>query len=679
MPNEQVATLQIETQSEDNTIIVVAHINEKILSLRDSVKANVLLQNNKEVFNKINRTTEIYEGKLTRHQISSTNKRTNRGGIVIDRDSKNTTQDIASLTFKNKKAIRQERRRFSPTKTSDVTGPGRTSTGVKNVLDINNPTEDDIKESKLISVSEEIELFQSQGVRTFLFKDFLKEKEGLAKISYSLVFKARTQFDDYLDHITNKLKKSILFLDGYYNYIALSDSYDYKANKFKDSFKIETLNSVGIKQKGKIIDTTHNTVKSSDFGSAAISFYNANILLHESDRFNFKYEKTIKALLPTNITSPDSIKSVIRSFKDLQTILNRTYYETKKSSTNVYKKSSVSARKNQANTYIVQAKEVFNIEASRLGYNVFSNKQKGVVVFSQEQYKNRQGAEAVYGGGASEFLTPSGIHMGQEMIETNTNHKYISFEKIDMFRMLKAQRAKVFKKREFPGPVAEFKIGSSVMSSFSLSVGPPVMSALELTREGPVDPLEDAAQYVGESSLFISTKGASIERQLKKPTVHLKKTNLEIISNIIPSTFLKDKESVKSVSDLSISNKNSRYSRAKTNKKFKLEKIPPQIQALTSMSTSTDQPDILRNRKTSGILQETRMNVFIIKALVGFEKGIDGFLDVNRPIIKPLTPSVLQEQVYVLAKAHHYEIPSIGILKDKVPATIYNNLVYIRK
>ena len=72
------------------------------------------------------------------------------------------------------------------------------------------------------------------------------------------------------------------------------------------------------------------------------------------------------------------------------------------------------------------------------------------------------------------------------------------------------------------------------------------------------------------------------------------------------------------------------------------------------------------------------MNVFVVKAVVGFEKDGDGLLNVTRPIIQDLTPSVLQTYTYILAKAHHYEMPTIGVVKDKIRGTIYNNFLYIR-
>jgi len=32
----------------------------------------------------------------------------------------------------------------------------------------------------------------------------------------------------------------------------------------------------------------------------------------------------------------------------------------------------------------------------------------------------------------------------------------------------------------------------------------------------------------------------------------------------------------------------------------------------------------------------------------------------------------------VLAKAYNYEVPELGIVKDKFMPTIYNNLLYVR-
>ena len=60
------------------------------------------------------------------------------------------------------------------------------------------------------------------------------------------------------------------------------------------------------------------------------------------------------------------------------------------------------------------------------------------------------------------------------------------------------------------------------------------------------------------------------------------------------------------------------------------------------------------------------------------EKDRDGFVDIRNPIYKQVDSSVLSSGQPILAKGFDYEIPELGIVKDKFAATIYNNLIYIR-
>ena len=56
---------------------------------------------------------------------------------------------------------------------------------------------------------------------------------------------------------------------------------------------------------------------------------------------------------------------------------------------------------------------------------------------------------------------------------------------------------------------------------------------------------------------------------------------------------------------------------------------------------------------------------------------MDGFFDLNMPIHEELS-KVIDESRPLLAKAYSYEVPELGIVKDKFVATIYNNLLYIK-
>ena len=88
--------------------------------------------------------------------------------------------------------------------------------------------------------------------------------------------------------------------------------------------------------------------------------------------------------------------------------------------------------------------------------------------------------------------------------------------------------------------------------------------------------------------------------------------------------------------------------------------------------------DPMKNNESREIIEETQKNLFLVRALVGFEKDSDGFADIRRPILKQIDMSDLSSGRPILAKAYNYEIPELGIVKDKFTATIYNNLIYIR-
>ena len=88
--------------------------------------------------------------------------------------------------------------------------------------------------------------------------------------------------------------------------------------------------------------------------------------------------------------------------------------------------------------------------------------------------------------------------------------------------------------------------------------------------------------------------------------------------------------------------------------------------------------DPIKNLGTAALIQETQSNVFVIRALTGFRKNNMGFYDVRMPIIRNMSSNEVPQDRPLLAKAHEYEMPELGIVKDKLSATIYNNLLYLR-
>ena len=88
--------------------------------------------------------------------------------------------------------------------------------------------------------------------------------------------------------------------------------------------------------------------------------------------------------------------------------------------------------------------------------------------------------------------------------------------------------------------------------------------------------------------------------------------------------------------------------------------------------------DPMKNSESREIIEETQKNLFLVRAFVGFEKDRDGFPDIRSPIYKQIDSSDLSSGRPMLAKAFDYEVPELGIVKDKFAATIYSNLAYIR-
>jgi hypothetical protein len=69
--------------------------------------------------------------------------------------------------------------------------------------------------------------------------------------------------------------------------------------------------------------------------------------------------------------------------------------------------------------------------------------------------------------------------------------------------------------------------------------------------------------------------------------------------------------------------------------------------------------------------------VFVIRAHTGFNLDSEGFPDLNNPILEDVSQATLGGKQFI-AKAYNYEVPELGIVKDKFMPTIYNNLAYIR-
>jgi len=84
--------------------------------------------------------------------------------------------------------------------------------------------------------------------------------------------------------------------------------------------------------------------------------------------------------------------------------------------------------------------------------------------------------------------------------------------------------------------------------------------------------------------------------------------------------------------------------------------------------------DPIKNFDSREIIEETQKNIFKIRALIGFEKNEDGLIDLSMPIFQDVSEQLMNSDKSYLLKGYDYEVPELGIVKDKMLATIYNNL-----
>jgi hypothetical protein len=253
----------------------------------------------------------------------------------------------------------------------------------------------------------------------------------------------------------------------------------------------------------------------------------------------------------------------------------------------------------------------------------------------------------------------------------------IDINEIREFRVAKSARAVQRRKTSYPSGLAKASLSSNVMSDFNVTIGKPVTPVLERGFDIEIDPLQDAKNYLGETSFFTTNNPEFIYKNFQRLIDIGDKRIFAIVSDIIPGRFLRQNGSIDSIKDLQLANKQSKIRGLVSKKRINFEEIPPQIKSMMSKRFQNN-PNIdpLKNRESRAIIDETQKNVFLVKAHIGFELDEDGFPDLNVPIIKDMSdPSVASKPL--LAKAYNYEVPELGIVKDKFMPTIYNNLVHI--
>tara|TARA_R110001606_G_C15394075_1_gene651935 strand:+ start:1638 stop:3731 length:2094 start_codon:yes stop_codon:yes gene_type:complete len=690
--------LKTETQTENKVVLSLCYINENLISLETSEIARIMFKLNRPLFDRINSSTKILGGAIFREEVVKAKDSVNRLGSKIFDSYEYSDKEISRLIFSDNILKAQQRNRtitgkefdFDPKMVKDESG--------KQIFDADSPTRDDIENSTLVSSVEELDIFMDSGVKTILISDDLSLNESLFEVGYRIELAVDTNFKDYVNYVIKELEKSAAFLLKYSGNIRSPLSYDAKRLEFKKDFSDRILNALDLVG---ISDLSSNTVKTSEFGQVATTIYNASLLLGEVDKSI--YGDSLRAMLPTSKTSPDNIIRFVNDFSILEANVKKIYLMSKDYKKKEKVRSRASSNKKSQNNITASSIERITIDRDSLGYSLFSDKQTGLNRYTIGDYMGRANlerskhypdlsAEDETGfltnkeksdfsslNNASAFLTPRVLIMGDERISTDRGMKNIPINKIREFRIAKSARAQQMGAFKVPSGVSKGVVSKEVMSTFNVEVSAPKVTLLKRAIVEVVDPLVDSKNYLGEDSFFTVTDPIYIAKNFKRIAESENKRVLSIVSDVIPRRFLRKKGAIDSIKDLQLTNPHSKIRALVSQSKIDLRNIPPHVKFMMSKKFNPNsKSDPLKNHESRELIEETQKNIFLIQALVGFDLDSNGFLDVFKPIYKQMDGNMLTPGKSVLAKGVNYEIPELGITKDKFEATIYNNLIYIR-
>lgn len=698
---KRVLKFTIETQTESNEIISTCHLNEKTIALEISDVAKKMLSLNRKLFDKINMSTKLLSGVVYRKQITSTSINKNNLGVKLNnsyegKDVKIMSIDFSQLEVGKMQSIKTKNGKLITFDPSSL----KNSSGIA-PLDPQNLTFDDVANSTMICEIEEIQLFQNMGVRTFIIKDFMRDVNKLYQVAHRIEITADTKFKDHVEYVIKEMEKSLTFLTSYYNSVNNPANFDEQQSIFKKHFIESIFNQLGIGENINKINLSDKRIKNSDFGKAALNYYNGLMLIRSSTKSS-TYGSVVKSLLPTKKTSTEIILKLVNDYRTLLSTIRREYNIFNKDSKSDYNQSKISTKLNQLKRFIATTTEKYEIEQETLGYNIFSENQTGMNRFTIASYRRRVSDErdkyypsinltddgnSLTNEDKSKFssnknnnsyLTTANLVMGNKKISCSRGMNNISPNLVQQFRLAKSARANQKNKTNFPDSLSTARLTRDAMSSYNVTVAEPQTPILERSIDSEIDPLQDAKNYVGERSFFVTDRPDLIFINYNKLREDEDEQILVIVSDVVPQSSLSQNDNVQSAQELQISNNNSRTRQLINERMIDFDEIPPQIKyMMTSRFQNNPDIDPLKNRQSRAIIDETQKNVFLIRALVGFNKDSDGFINLNSPIFENIQDDNLTGKP-MLAKAYNYEIPELGIVKDKFMPTIYNNLVYIQ-
>ena len=693
-------SLTIETQTENDKVLSICHVNERVLALDTSFVANKMFKLNRGLFARINKSTRLIGGTLFRQEITRASMGSNRLHVPIGNSYESKEKEISKLAFVNGTLKKQKRIETKSGRKVDFLPSEVSNDNVGGLFNASSLSPDDIRNAHTVCTVEEIYLFQDKGIKSFLITDNLQKKRSLVEVGYRVEMIIKSDFKEYVEYVVKESETALKFLTIYLNSLSYPNIYDNKKIEFKEDYQEKVFSDLGISLEDNNVDLGQPRVVNSEFGKAASAYYNLASLLSPSVGKDV-YSRVLRVILPTNKTTPESINSFLRNFNSILETVRFEYFANRKQTKKEKGYSKVAAGTINSDMVEATSKERLELEEQSLGYSVFSDA-VGMGVFSGDSYRQRLVAEQMKyypkievsdassfltkeemqefskTDNAPAFLTPSSLIMGKRRIDTNRGMNNIDIDDIREFRMTKSvrQQQRAAEKRK---ATKKNKVTIDSLSSLNVTISGPKLPILSRSIVEDMDPLIDAKHYVGNGSTFTTSNPIALLKNFRRIQTDADKRILSITADIIPRRFLGNRRAINSIKEIQFTNPNSIVRKLALEKTLSIKTIPPQIKFMMSKGFAPN-PDIdpLKNSESREIIEETVKNLFMIKAHTGFRQDQRGFLNVHAPIYRQMDSSILSQGRPVLAKASHYEIPELGIVKDNFLATIYSNLIYVR-
>jgi len=689
--------IEVVSQSKDGSILLLCHIDKDGVALETSGVAQIIYENNKDLFNKINANTKFIGGSILKTTVNKKDE-----GFTPTFVRTNLTKDyneieIANITLQDNEILPFTRIKNNKGTLIDVDMNSLRPEEEKGPESNRRLSKTDVKMAQKVSETFPLRLNGNDftSVSTFACRDYFSEKDMSRDHSYRLKVAVASDFDEYVRFVLNKLHESIGFVSRYISSISRSNAY--VDGQFKSSFVKRIFNSIGIDHDSEDrIFFDDSQIKSSDFGQAALNCYNG-LLLFNSSVDSQSYNTIIDYLLPFKNNTFSNINKVKDILSNLETrIINEFGIKRKTFKDIVY------PGKTNKNIKIISSERtpVFTMQRNVLGYYIFRPNQHHTTMtieLTVEEYRRRfveeqakyypridpgPASNAMSSKNRSDFvsgnrmthLTPERIVMGDRSLDINRGVANIDTKFIADLKIVKAAVAENNMRSNIEAP---YSPTSNSLASLGVSIGKSKPSLNERSTSEEIDPFVDADKYVGRQSNFVMSDIARVDIPKKKIELKEENTAKRILSSVASAMYLTRPGKAKSINNIKLTNPNSYTRKAIQSDSIDLIKIPPQIKNMvTSDFQSNEEIDPLAVQDTAAVIEETQANVYTMVKLSGFERNSEGKINLSAPKFREVTE---EDMVLggILIKAVEYENAELGILKDKYSGTIYDNLTYI--